>query len=204
MHVLNKIFSKTTDAVFASDASGQIIYANKSFLYLCNRSLSDILGHPCYEMVQAQTLNGENFCRPDCPIVQATKRNDSIEHFDLMIPQLNSADVWVNIGVLFAPAEWQPAKVIFTVRPFSVHRILDRFSSSQKLTTQSKTNDHKLTRRQQQIIRLLAQSSDARTIADTLHISYATVRNHINNIYHKLGIHSRAEVISYAYDNGFI
>ena len=48
-----------------------------------------------------------------------------------------------------------------------------------------------LTRREAQIARLLAQRATNREIADQLDVSTHTVRHHVENIFAKLGVHSR-------------
>ncbi|MCR4346640.1 MAG: LuxR C-terminal-related transcriptional regulator [Sulfuricaulis sp.] len=57
----------------------------------------------------------------------------------------------------------------------------------------------RLTRREREILRLLAQGHGAHAIAQQLHISALTVRNHIRNIYSHLGVRTRAEAISFAF-----
>jgi LuxR family maltose regulon positive regulatory protein len=53
-----------------------------------------------------------------------------------------------------------------------------------------------LTRREEQVLRLLPTDSNAPQIADQLGVSVTTVRTHIQHIYDKLGVHSRYEAVS--------
>ena len=53
-----------------------------------------------------------------------------------------------------------------------------------------------LTRREAQIVRLLARRATNREIADLLDVSPHTVRHHVENIFAKLGIHSRRSIPS--------
>jgi DNA-binding NarL/FixJ family response regulator len=55
-----------------------------------------------------------------------------------------------------------------------------------------------LSRREREILPLLAARWTDREIADTLCISYRTVTTHVTNIYNKLGISSRREVAAFA------
>lgn len=52
-----------------------------------------------------------------------------------------------------------------------------------------------LTRREQEVVDLLAQGSRVPTIARKLYISPNTVRNHLKRVYQKLGVHSQEELI---------
>jgi DNA-binding NarL/FixJ family response regulator len=56
----------------------------------------------------------------------------------------------------------------------------------------------KLTRRERQVLALLADGSDKDAIARTLAISPQTARTHVQNILAKLGLHSRLEAAAFA------
>ena len=53
-----------------------------------------------------------------------------------------------------------------------------------------------LTRREAQIARLLARRASNREIAEQLDVSPHTVRHHIENIFAKLGVHSRRSIFA--------
>jgi DNA-binding NarL/FixJ family response regulator len=59
-----------------------------------------------------------------------------------------------------------------------------------------------LTRREIEILRLVASGSANRDIADELFISEKTVARHLTNIFTKLGIQSRTQAAAWAYRNG--
>jgi PAS domain S-box-containing protein len=61
-----------------------------------------------------------------------------------------------------------------------------------------------LTPREYQVLELLARGADTETIATELVISEATVRNHIQHILRKLGVHSRLEAAAYAREHDLI
>lgn len=62
----------------------------------------------------------------------------------------------------------------------------------------------RLTARELQMLKLLAGGRTAKEIAHTLDISDKTVRNHISNIYRKLDIFDRSQVVIYALKNGLV
>ena len=55
-----------------------------------------------------------------------------------------------------------------------------------------------LTRRQAEILSLLASGAGVAEIATDLYLSPATVRKHLENVYARLGVHTRAEAIARA------
>jgi DNA-binding NarL/FixJ family response regulator len=61
---------------------------------------------------------------------------------------------------------------------------------------------HELTRREYEVLQLLAQGQSNHAIADRLFLSEKTVRNHLSLIFDKLGVNSRAEAIVLAHRSG--
>lgn len=61
-----------------------------------------------------------------------------------------------------------------------------------------------LTSREQEVMRLLAEGSASKEIAEKLFISPKTVENHRSNIMKKLGLHSTMELVRYAAKLGLI
>jgi DNA-binding NarL/FixJ family response regulator len=64
--------------------------------------------------------------------------------------------------------------------------------------------DTLLTEREQEILQNLVNGYDAKRIGEIISISTLTVRKHIANIYNKLHVNSRAQVISLAHHNKWI
>ncbi|MEE9249309.1 MAG: LuxR C-terminal-related transcriptional regulator [Dehalococcoidia bacterium] len=58
-----------------------------------------------------------------------------------------------------------------------------------------------LTNREREVLSLLAQGANAKSVAEQLAISRATARNHVRNILSKLDVHSSLEAVAYAHKN---
>jgi DNA-binding NarL/FixJ family response regulator len=61
-----------------------------------------------------------------------------------------------------------------------------------------------LTVREKEVVSLVARGYDNPHIAGRLSLSEGTVKNHITNIYDKLSLHSRAELVAWAWENGMV
>lgn len=61
-----------------------------------------------------------------------------------------------------------------------------------------------LTPREKEILTLVAMGVTTEVIGEKLFISAQTVRNHIKNIYEKLQVHSRAQMVAKAYKDKLI
>jgi DNA-binding NarL/FixJ family response regulator len=61
----------------------------------------------------------------------------------------------------------------------------------------------RLTPREADVLRLIAEGQSNREIARTLFVSEATVKTHVNRIFAKTGSRDRAQAIRYAYSHGY-
>jgi DNA-binding NarL/FixJ family response regulator len=62
----------------------------------------------------------------------------------------------------------------------------------------------KLTAREKEILRSLAEGLESREIAEKLNITVETERTHMVNILHKLGVHSRLQALVFAARHGLV
>lgn len=72
------------------------------------------------------------------------------------------------------------------------------------LATRSQGKEHVLTEREVEILRLAKRGLPNPQIANALHISPGTVRNHLSSIYRKLDVHSRHEALQIAEERQII
>jgi DNA-binding NarL/FixJ family response regulator len=61
-----------------------------------------------------------------------------------------------------------------------------------------------LTVRESEVLVLIAEGLSNQEIARHLHVSAATVKTHINNLFAKTGLKDRAQAVRYAYRNGLV
>jgi DNA-binding NarL/FixJ family response regulator len=64
--------------------------------------------------------------------------------------------------------------------------------------------DETLTPSEQRIVEMIVAGSNNKMIADQLFISENTVKSHLKNIFGKLGVNDRAQVVSVALKRGFV
>lgn len=84
--------------------------------------------------------------------------------------------------------------------PMVAQKAMQMLLSGYKPTTQQiqySSGQEELTKREQEILTLLAEGLKNQDIADKLFISAATVKKHVENIYNKLQLHSRVELVNW-------
>ena len=96
------------------------------------------------------------------------------------------------------------------IAPEYAGRLLTQFPTEEQVITL--TPPHPLThtlieplsKRELEVMQLIASGASNAEIAQELYIAVGTVKNHVKNIYSKLGVHSRTQAIARARDLGLI
>lgn len=85
------------------------------------------------------------------------------------------------------------------ISPSMASKLLDEFAAmARKDDEKQEMPTPRLTKREMEVLRLVAQGMNNRAIARELFISENTVKNHVRNILEKLHLHSRMEAVIYA------
>ena len=85
------------------------------------------------------------------------------------------------------------------ITPTIALRVLDTFKQPIKFKPETD-----LTKREKQVLGLLVSGVKTKDAATTLQISHDTIRNHIKNIYKKLNVNSKVEMMRKASDMGLL
>ncbi|CAN5167395.1 response regulator transcription factor [soil metagenome] len=83
------------------------------------------------------------------------------------------------------------------ISPSMAIKLLDEFKQMSRADRQQVPSP-RLTERELEVLKLVAQGLNNREIAKRLFISENTVKNHVRNILEKLQLHSRMEAVMYA------
>ena len=127
-------------------------------------------------------------------------------------PELVSSVFWSGAKGLVRKDE-PPTLLLKAIRRVDAGEVwLDRLTMARLLGELSRGGDAamdaprvgRLTLRERQLITVVSQGFGNSEIAERLHISEATVRNHLTSIFRKLELHSRVELVMYALRQGLI
>ncbi len=90
------------------------------------------------------------------------------------------------------------------IDPSLTRCVLSRYIGSPDTKAPGQSRKDLLTQREQQVCQLLAYGHTNSEIAEKLFISERTVETHRSNIYAKLGLNNRVELVRFAIDNGLM
>lgn len=199
--ILYRLFSHTQDAVFAIDDTRHIVFHNSAFLRILQRPAAHTSGRLCHEVLCGRTLNDQRFCDSNCRVAHDMVRGQAVENFDLVVSKPDKQLLWLSIGGYALPQRVENAAAIFILRPVSAFQAISGFAGSSSIFPGPNSSEKKLglTRREQQILKLLTDGLGTDAIACALFISQITVRRHLQNLYAKLGVHSRSAAVSFTF-----
>jgi DNA-binding NarL/FixJ family response regulator len=156
--------------------------------------------------------------------VESTRRNrPDLVLLDVRLPGLSGYEICRqlrdefrdDVGIIFVSGERtddldRAAGLLvgaddYVVKPFSPDELLARVRARVGRSRRAvASNGGLLTRRELQVLRLLAEGLGQKEIAAELVISSKTVGAHIQHILGKLEVHSRAQAVAQAYRHGLL
>jgi len=142
---------------------------------------------------------------PAVTVVMLTVRDEEEKLFEAiksgaqgyLLKNIRSRDM---LGLLRGAVRGEAA-----ITPALAGRMLEEFRRlSQQVPWDAEEDLVALTRREQEVLSLVAEGASDKEIADALHISVHTVKSHMRNILAKLHVGSRYEAARYARHKGLV
>ncbi|MCH7878093.1 MAG: PAS domain-containing protein [candidate division Zixibacteria bacterium] len=190
--------------VWISSPDGIVSYINERAETLFGRSATDCLGRPCSSILSDTVSSGCPFCGPQSPVFSRLRWHQPIEPVEVQVVTSRGKGRWILLMVIPVDSPegsgpWLVHCAFSENRANNIGEYLNKVSSR---TPHDGAGDptlqrHALTSRETEILRLLADDESLYSIAERLHISYVTVRNHVQHILTKLGVHSIIEAVAY-------
>ncbi len=221
MDVFN-LLSKTADGVFAIGSDHRIIFWNKSAQDILGFNPKEVLGKYCHNVIFGRTESGGVLCSKSCCVMDSIEKGKKVSNFDTLAHTKGGVPVWINVSIIAIPSRHEDLDVaVHIFRDITQRKreqiLIKKIISSMKpedqaeedvhinnLSTLSRKPDSNLTRREYDVLRLLAEGLSTKDIAEELYISWSTARKHIQNILTKLSLHSKLEAVTYAIRNKMI
>jgi PAS domain S-box-containing protein len=201
---LDALLGRTADGVCAVNERGRIAFWNRSAEKILGYSARDVVGRACCEVFVGRDGVGNRLCYQGCHVLTLVKQGEPVQHFDMATRTKAGKPVWLDISILVLPgARPDTSTTVHLFRDVTASKEIEtlvRERLAQALPPPSPESEPppELTRRELEVLRLVAAGANTRAMADRLHVSPATVRNHVQHILAKLGVHSRLEAAAYA------
>ncbi len=112
--------------------------------------------------------------------------------FDAIIPLIDFLQELLPYGFLAFPT------FIVLLSVITIKEVLNYFTSnfeSKSKLNEIKMNSYKITNREKEVIECIFLGNTYQQVADSLHISLSTVKTHINNVYKKMEVNNKIEML---------
>jgi PAS domain S-box-containing protein len=198
---LGQALARCGDGVFVIGPDGRIVLWNHAAERILGHAARDVMGRPCCDVFGGYDESGNRLCYQGCHVSSLVKMDEPVQSFDMRTRTRAGQPVWLNVSILAVPSERGP---------LTVHLFRDVTATKELLTlvherlaprptgTNGGDETATLSRRELEVLRLMTQGLNTVAAADRLHVSRATIRNHVQNIFGKLGVHSRLEAVAHA------
>jgi len=198
---LEKALATAGDGAFAVGPDGRVLLWNRAAERILGWRATEVVEKPCCEVFKGVDGNGNRLCYQGCHVMTLVRQGEPIQHFEMETHTKTGKSVWLDISILDVPAvNGGRAMTVHLFRDVtSTKRLLQVVRDSLALPPSPNGNDTlPLTRREVEILRLMAGGANTKVLAERLHVSPATIRNHAQNIFAKLNVHSRLEAVAWA------
>ncbi|MBI4587806.1 MAG: PAS domain-containing protein [Candidatus Rokubacteria bacterium] len=207
---LDELLANTADGVCAVTPEGKIVLWNRSAEKILGHSAREVLGRPCCDVFVGQDAAGNRLCYRGCHVQTLVKMGEPVQHFDMATRTKAGKPVWLDVSILAVPGsrnDLQTTVHLFrdSTASHEMEALLrERMTQAKPVAPPPGDQSTPLTRRELEILRLMMTGANTKTMAAKLNVSPATVRNHVQNVFGKLGVHSRLEAVAYATTRGLL
>jgi len=122
---------------------------------------------------------------------------DGVERFEMEAQTKSGQSIWLDVGVVEVPTNDSIVLRVYVFRDGSTTKALMGAIQSLRAPVSAAGPRSSLTKREIEVLRLMTTGANTKALATRLLLSPATVRNHVQNILEKLGVHSRLEAVAW-------
>jgi PAS domain S-box-containing protein len=202
--VVQDALARAADGVFTVSPDGTIAMWNPAAVSIMGFSAREAAGELSCRLFGGAD-GGDRLCYRGCHGMAPVRIAKTVHSFDVHTRTKAGRPVWLNVDALGVPGvNGRGWLMIHLFRDVTRMKTLLRLVEERLLGPIPRSEAGSLTRREREILRLLTSGFNTRAVAERLHVSPATVRNHVQKILDKLGVHSRLEAVAYAHSNRLI
>jgi DNA-binding CsgD family transcriptional regulator len=186
------------EPMFAINERNRIVFWNKPLSRMLGWTYDDVAGKSCGTVLAGNDQFGNRYCCDACPIVSIAQRGDPVRQFGLTYRTKDDDYVPVDVAVLkfSLPATKSVVLAHFVQQARQAQAMEPPQTAS---VSHADARVRELTTREIEVLGMLAAGQGATDVANHLGISPLTARNHIQHIFEKLEVHSKAEAVAFAY-----
>ena len=197
---------RTSDAMIAVGADLTIVAWNEAATEMFGLTTDEALGRPCYSVMCWRDRCGDPVCE-ECSVAPPGDDDELMPTREVIGRTADGKTLWLSATTIVPPLEIRhQCRLVHLVREIALppeleRLVVERLAGWSLATEEDASVLSRLTPRENEVLHLLTEGLDGSAIADSLFVSPATVRNHVQHILKKLEVHSRTEAVALALRN---
>ena len=192
-----------SEGMFVTDDNQRIVAWSSAAQRLLGFSPEEAVGRTCYQVVMGREPDGHPVCGRNCSVTRNARRLRGTASYEVVAHARDGAAKCLANTVLVIEGPGGGFHVVHLLREAPFAPPVPRSAELEPRDDQARLVET-LTRRELEVLRLLAHGATIDEIAESLTISVLTARNHTANIARKLGAHSRLETVLLAMRHGLV
>lgn len=137
-----------------------------------------------------------------------TQGDKAPDAFPLRVHKSDGSELRLSVNIVLVPSRrkdrWTCVHLLHRGEAADTLDVLEYNTSQRRSTSTSPGIVSSLTAREHEILQLLSEGLSVSVMSQLLNVSRVTVRNHLQHIQAKLGVHSQVETVAYAYRHNLV
>ncbi len=192
LETLARVFDNTAVAAMGVDPSGRIVLWNRGATSLFGYNAQQITNHRCFDLVAGTDTRGNMLCHAGCSIMMMFRHGQPPNDYLLRSHDAEGGELLLNVSTVLAGTDSFPVCLHLF---HDIRWMREPTCTEERRQVEAPPSSITLTAREREILQLMVEGLDSHEMQQLLHISYATVRNHIQNILDKLAVHTRVAAV---------
>ncbi len=213
------ILRRAPGPAIATDESGHVVAWNRAAGQLfAFESKAGTRGRYIHELLRTRDVFGNRLPETNAPFLDMVKRGEPIRAFEVNARKVSGERVQLSISivVVLGSDSGRQDEIVYLLTPLLrrrraddlLERVLTDLADGREVLKRAASGrggkgraakGARLTRRQAQVLKLLAAGHDNRQIAKVLGVSVNTVRSHSQALLKNLGVRTRLEAVAVAF-----
>lgn len=203
---LEETLAQGADGAVVIGADGRIVLWNDAAARIMGYAPGEAIGRLCCDLFAGRGADGNRVCHSGCHEMLVTM-GESTRTVDMLTRTKTGRPIWINVSILVLPENRDGATL-------TIHLFRDITTSKELLARVHErmappldpleVSPGVLTTRELELLGLMTLGLEIEEAAERLQVSPARVRNDVQNIFGKLGVHSRVEAVAYAHKHHLV
>lgn len=209
------LIAEAAAAACGIDRRHRIVYWNDAVAALLGWTSRDALGRNCYDVFAGHDVFGNICCFQDCGVAVASLRGETVVPFVMDVRHRDGTPLHLVTRTVAVPSPGADYRCLVHLFEHGDGAALATILTRLRAVVAPKPEPPAgpaverhasvtLTRREQEVLELIAAGYGSLNIAARLGLSHATVRSHIQRLLRRLEVHSQVEAVSLAFRRGLL